>query len=373
MQMLTATLPIYVVSMGGTAADAGLVTGALAFTAMLLRPLVGWIADAWRRRPLVLLGTACYALASVVYMLAGSIPALVVGRVVHGFGLSNYTTAANAYLADIAPPSRRAEAIGWYAVAMDVGLIVGPAVGFFVATGFGFRTLFYVSASLAAAAFLVSTLARERRRRPPGPRPAWSARTGLVAIDALPVAWTAVCLGMGFGPIGSFISIYATERGIGNPGFYFTVQAIALLASRSFSGRLADRRGRAFVMVPGIVLIALALALLPLASDFPRFVLCAALFGMGFGSTQPATMALVVDRVRPEQRGMAMSTYFLGFDAGISIGSIGFGLIGQAFGFAVMWPTAAAAVLLGLLGIVAARRSPTPGMAAPAVGTVERR
>src|SRR5262249_58926607 len=63
MQMLTATLPLYVVEMGGTAADAGLVTGALAFTAMILRPLVGWVADAWRRRPLVLVRTACAALA----------------------------------------------------------------------------------------------------------------------------------------------------------------------------------------------------------------------------------------------------------------------------------------------------------------------
>lgn len=104
--------------------------------------------------------------------------------------------------------------------------------------------LFLGSAGLALVAFLVSTLARERRPRPTGARPAWSPRTGLVAIDALPVAWTAV-------------------------------------------------------------------------------------------------------------------TYFLGFDAGISVGSIGFGLIGQAFGFGVMWPTASAAVLLGLLGLVAARRTPT--------------
>ena len=138
--------------------------------------------------------------------------ALIAGRVLHGFGLANYTTAANAYLADIAPPRRRAEAIGWYAVAMDVGLVVGPAIGFFIAEGFGFQTLFFLSGGLAFTAFAVSTLARERRQRPPGPRATWSLRTGIVAIDALPVAWTAACLGMGFGPVAAFISIFATER-----------------------------------------------------------------------------------------------------------------------------------------------------------------
>ena len=356
-QMLTATLPLYVISLGGTNADAGLVSGALAFTALLLRPFVGWLTDAWRRRPLVLIGTGCYGLASIVYLLAPTVPLLVLGRVVHGFGLANYTTAANAYLADIAPPRRRAEAIGWYAVAMDVGLIVGPAVGFFIASLLGFHQLFYFSAGLAFTAFVVSIFARERRAPRLG-RATWSPRTGIVALDALPLAWTAACLGMGFGPVAAFLSIFATSRGIGNPGFYFTVQAIALLSSRSVAGRLADRRGRPFVMIPGILMIALALGLLPFATDFPHFMVSAALFGVGFGATQPATQALVVDRVPVEQRGMAMSTYFLGFDAGISLGSIGLGQVSQAFGFGVMWPLSAAVVLLGLLGLVAARRRP---------------
>jgi len=360
--MLTATLPLYVIQLGGTPADAGIVSGALAFTAMLLRPFVGYVADAWRRRPLVLVGTACYGLASIVYLFSSTVGMLVAGRVVHGFGLSNYTTAANAYLADIAPPKRRAEAMGWYAVAMDVGLVVGPAVGFFVAQSIGFRNLFYFSAGLAFTAFAVSTLARERRLRPAGPRHAWTLRTGIVALDALPVAWTAFCLGMGFGPVAAFLSIYATSRGVGNPGLYFTMQAVALLCTRSFAGKLADRRGRGYVMTPGLCLAGLALILLPFAYDLPHFLLSAALWGVGFGAAQPATMALLVDRVPLSQRGQAMSTYFLGFDAGISLGSIGLGFVGQAIGLSLMWPIAGLVVVLGMLGLLAGGRMNDPAV-----------
>jgi len=357
-QMLVATLPVYVLSLGGSQADAGLVSGSLAFTALLLRPLVGWLADAWRRRPLVLVGTSCYGLASVVYMLAGTVPALVLGRVVHGFGLSNYTTAANAYLADIAPPKRRAEAIGFFAMTGDLGLITGPAIGFFIVNLLGFQRLFYFTAALAFLAFAISFLARERRQRPPGRRPPWTLRTGIVAVDALPVAWMATCLGMGFGPVSAFISIFAESRGVANPGFYFTVQALALMASRTFSGRLADRRGRAFMVVPGTICLALALALLPWADGYPRFMLSAALFGLGFGMAQPATMALLVDRVRPEQRGLAMSTYFTGFDLGISLGAIGLGVVSESWGFGVVWPISATCTLLGLLGLLSRQRHP---------------
>jgi predicted MFS family arabinose efflux permease len=67
-------------------------------------------------------------------------------------------------------------------------------------------------------------------------------------------------------------------------------------------------------------------------------------------------MALLIDRVRSDQRGLATSTYYMGFDAGISIGAILLGLVSQHWGFGVMWPLAAACTLLGLLGLLAERR-----------------
>jgi MFS family permease len=289
----------------------------------------------------------------VVYLLAGSIPLLVLGRFVHGFGLSCYTTASNAYVADIAPLKRRAEAVGLFAAAQAVGLIIGPVIGFMIVGSTGFQHLFYFTGGMAFTAFTISIFARERRQPREIKRRPWSPRTGIVAIDALPVAWMALCMGMGFGTLNAFISIFAQSRGVQNPGFYFMVQAIALLISRTFAGRLADRHGRATAIVPGIILMTIALALLPLAYGFPYFVISASLFGLGFGTAQPATMALLIDRARPEQRGLATGTYFTGFDAGISIGSILLGVVSQHWGFGVMWPISAACTLLGLAGILA--------------------
>ena len=356
MQMLVATLPVYVISLGGSRTDAGLVTGALAFTALLFRPLLGWLTDAWRRRPLVLIGTSCYGFASLFYLLAGSIPFLVIGRFVHGFGVSCYTTASTAYVADIAPIKRRAEAVGFFAAAQAVGLIIGPVIGFMLVGSTGFQHLFYVSGGLSFTAFAISLFARERRQPWEIKRQPWSPRTGIVSADALPVAWTALCMGMGFGTISAFISIFAQSRGLQNPGFYFMVQAMALLVSRTFAGRLADRHGRAIAIIPGLILMAAALALLPWAYGFPHFVISASLFGLGFGTAQPASMALLIDRVRPERRGLATGTYFTGFDAGIAIGSMLLGVVSQYWGFGLMWLISAACTLLGLAGLLGDRR-----------------
>jgi MFS family permease len=354
MQMLVATLPVYVISLGGNQTDAGLVSGALAFTALLFRPLVGWMTDAWRRRPVVLMGTFCYGFASVIYLLVHTIPLLLIGRFVHGFGLSCYTTAANAYIADIAPHKRRAEAVGFFAAAQAFGLILGPVVGFMVIGSIGFHRLFYFSGGLAFTAFFISMIARERQhleiKRPP-----WSLRTGIVSVAALPMAWMALCMGMGFGTVSAFIAIFAQSRGQTNPGFFFMIQAIALLISRLFAGRLADRLGRAAIIIPGYILVTAALMLLPFAHSFFLFAVAASFFGLGFGSAQPATMALLIDRVRPEERGLATGTYYTGFDAGVSSGSILLGAVSQFWGYGVMWPMAAVCTLLGLAGFLKIR------------------
>jgi hypothetical protein len=47
-------LPVHVISIGGSQADAGLVNGAASITALLFRAFVGWLTDVWRRRPTVI-------------------------------------------------------------------------------------------------------------------------------------------------------------------------------------------------------------------------------------------------------------------------------------------------------------------------------
>jgi MFS family permease len=351
-QMASAILPVYVVSLGRTEFHAGLVTGMLAFTALLLRPFVGWLVDAWRRRPMVLIGTGCYTVANLMYAVFGSLPLLLISRIIHGYGLSNYTTASSAFLADIAPPRRRAEALGYYAVAMDIGLLGGPALAFFLVKYTGLHRIFFLTAALACIAFLISIPVREHRPPRMSPAPPWQLKTGIVSRPALPAAWIAFCMGMGVGPITAFIAIFARQKGVDNPGLFFTIQAIALMLSRTFSGRLSDRKGRIFVIVPGLVSMAIGLLLLPFARTLVRLVLSAAFIGMGFGSSQPATMALTVDLVSPDERGMAVSTYFLGFDTGISAGSFILGAVATTFGFAATWIVAAVCVLLGMLSIL---------------------
>lgn len=243
--------------------------------------------------------------------------------------------------------------MGLFAAAQALGFIIGPVVGFLLIARFGFQHLFYLSGGVAFIALVFSFFTRERRDICEIKQHPWTPRTGIVAIESLPVAWIALCMGLSFGAIATFIALFAQPRGLQNPGFYFMVQAVALLLSRIFAGHLADHLGRTAVILPGIIMMTLSLLILPLADNVPYFLISAMLMGFGFGIAQPATMALLIDQVQPERRGIAVSTYFTGYDIGISIGTILMGVVSQRWGFSMMWLLAAVFTLLGLAGLFA--------------------
>ena len=91
-------------------------------------PIQGALSDRYGRRPVILL--SCFGLGvDFIFMaLANSMPWLLVGRVVSAVFSASFTT-ANAYIADVTPPEKRAQAFGMLGAAFGLGFIIGPVLG----------------------------------------------------------------------------------------------------------------------------------------------------------------------------------------------------------------------------------------------------
>ncbi len=99
--------------------------GAMSF---LAGPILGMMADRWGRRPVLLVCLAGLGLDFLFMAFAPSLAWLLVGRLISGATSGVFST-ANAYVADVTAPEKRAQAFGWMGAAFNVGFLAGPALG----------------------------------------------------------------------------------------------------------------------------------------------------------------------------------------------------------------------------------------------------
>ena len=135
----------------------------------VMMPIIGGLSDRFGRRPVLLISMAAYALDFLMMAVAPSIGLIVVARILAGAFAATFST-ANAYIADISPPEKRAANFGLIGAAFGLGFVIGPGIGGVLGEHFGARAPFYFVATLGAVNFLFGafalpeTLARENRR-----------------------------------------------------------------------------------------------------------------------------------------------------------------------------------------------------------------
>ena len=148
----------------------GILTLVYALMQFIMMPVIGGLSDRFGRRPVLLVSLLAYSLDFLVMALAPTIMIIVVARLVAGAFAATFST-ANAYIADISPPEKRAANFGLVGAAFGLGFIIGPGIGGILGDYFGPRAPFFFVAAIGAVNFvfgyfaLSETLEPENRRK----------------------------------------------------------------------------------------------------------------------------------------------------------------------------------------------------------------
>jgi MFS transporter, DHA1 family, tetracycline resistance protein len=121
-------------------------------------PIVGGLSDRFGRRPVMLTSLAAYSFDFFIMAIAPTIGVILVARILAGAFAATFST-ANAFIADISPPEKRAANFGLVGAAFGVGFIIGPGIGGFLGEHFGPRAPFYFVAAVGAVNFLFGLIA----------------------------------------------------------------------------------------------------------------------------------------------------------------------------------------------------------------------
>ncbi|WNC14217.1 MFS transporter [Brevibacillus brevis] len=341
--LLLPTFPLFIKELGGSDAHVGLAAGVFTLTAVVFRPFVGGLLDRYGRRPFMLWGMVFFAVSMYLYDWVGSIAVMLALRVLHGASWAFSTTAVSTSVTDIIPTTRRGEGMGWFGMAMTLAMAIGPMLGVWVLQNSSFHGLFLLATALSVAALILVFATKT-----PFTPKAGAKKMGIFEKALWPVTVSLFFLAVAYGGITTFVPLFAASIQI-NSGTFFLVYALALTLARPFAGKLSDRLGEANVIVPSLVLTVASLLVLSFANGLFGVIVAALLYGLGFGSAQPALQAANLRLAPPEKRGVATASFMTAFDLGIGAGSIALGWVSQYTGYGVLFTVCAVSVAISAL------------------------
>src|SRR5690625_3550639 len=347
-QMTLPTLPLFVKELGGSDQLIGVIVGVFTFSALLFRPYAGQALETKGRRFVYMIGLGVFVLSVGTMGFITSILFLIVVRVIQGVGWGFSTTATGTIATDLIPPKRRGEGMGYFGLSGNIALAFGPALGLTLVGKISFTSLFLICATLGLVAFLLSSTIRYKKVEK-SPDKTTTMKFDIFEKTALQPSVLLFFITVTFGGIATFLPVYTLEKNVSGIESYFLVYALFLMLSRTFAGKIYDNKGHTYVFPPGTILIIIAMFLLAWLPNTTVLLIAASLYGLGFGSVQPALQAWAVDKAANNRKGMANATFFSFFDVGVGLGAILFGQLAFIFGYQSIYLTSAGSVFISLL------------------------
>ncbi|MGH3781209.1 MAG: MFS transporter [Pseudonocardiaceae bacterium] len=329
-------------------------TYAVGVTAALL--LFGRWSDQLGRRPMLQAGLVLSGLSAIVFLLAGSLGWLFVGRVLSGLSAGIFTGTATATIVDLAPDDGKARASLIAAAVNMGGLGAGPLLAGILAqyAPLPLTLCFIVDLVLVVVAVLGVQTVTDPVRRASTLRLRPQKIT--VPIEMRGVFTRAVIAGFaGFAVLGLFTAVspaflatvlHDTNRAL--TGAVVISVFIASTVGQSLSSVIGEQRALMVGcagLIAGMILVGTSL----LVRSLVVLIVGAVIAGLGQGMSFRAGLGAVTGASPPDKRGEITSSYFVMLYIGISIPVIGEGAAASAFGL-----IAAGVVFAVLVAILAA-------------------
>jgi MFS transporter, DHA1 family, tetracycline resistance protein len=307
-------LPFYGRELGASAVEVTMLFAAYSFGGIFGEIFWGRSSDRLGRKRILILTTACAAVSYVAFAFAATFWLALGIRIVTGF-FSGTIGVCQSYIADVTTPQERARSIGYLGAALNLGFVIGPALGgLLAAPERGLRGFFLpilTSAAIAGVAALWSLFVLKESHAPgrARPLPRWGDALHFVASHSLLVRLFAIAF-IGIGAFASMEAIFGlwTAANFGwtthEVGLTFiSVGATGFLVQVLLVGRATRRFGEARVIAAGLAVLAVSMLLQPIVRlPVAAVVLMSTLMG-GHSIAFPSAGALISRSTPPDVQG----------------------------------------------------------------------
>jgi len=334
------------------AADLALITTAFAIGRLLMDLPAGRLADRLPPGP-ALAGTGLgVAISAAILGTAQSLAQAMLGVFFLGVASSLTNTTGMTLFATSAPAARRGAAMAAFSMALMTGQTLGPAVGGLIAGIGGWRAAQAVAAAIGIGVMIVCLTVRAGRERPVEMR--------TEAADGEPVLSPTQAAVLAAVPFAVFFTLGALPQTllpvIGADDLALSASAIGLalgaggiirFGGSALAGAISDRVSRKAALVPSLLIMAGAVALLAAEPTLASWLAAIALLSLASSGIAVAA-TIIADNVPAGTVGRRLGAFRFTGDFGLLAGPALTGLLYQHSG-----RPAAMLVTAGLLAAVA--------------------
>lgn len=157
--MTNTGMPVFVDSLGASPLEVGLVTTFTTASALASRPFTGLMVDRFGGKGVLVAGAVLAAASIACFSIVPFVPAILALRFVQGIGWGLSSTAIGALVADVIPPQRFAEGMGFFSMTTSISSAIGPALSIVLLDHAGMGAMVGVALACSAAALVLACVA----------------------------------------------------------------------------------------------------------------------------------------------------------------------------------------------------------------------
>ncbi|MBS1260764.1 MAG: Tetracycline resistance protein, class C [Calditrichaeota bacterium] len=304
-------MPVYGERFGASGFEVGALVMTYSLMQFLLAPIAGRISDRIGRRPVLISALFLTSGSYVLFGLADSLPMLFASRLLAGVGGADITV-AQAYIADVTPPHKRARGMGLFGAAFGVGFVIGPsltALTFELHEGLpSFIAAGLAGATAIWALFMLPEPERHAERRSRTLKPgAWLTKVvGVLMSFQFVTVFTQALLQ-------SMLVLFTVER-LGwnekNNGLFLSmIGGISALIQGGLIGRLAAKFGERNLARVGLLLMGLGMFAFSRVGPLAYLYAGGVINAIGFALTLPSLSSLASREAPPGRQGRVLGSF----------------------------------------------------------------
>jgi len=350
--MLIPVLPFYLTeNMGTTNTVAGIVLALYTISALMIRPFSGFLVDMFARKPLYLICYGFFCAIFAGYVVAATLTFFILLRILHGFAFGISTVSGSTVAIDIMTPSRRGEGIGYFGMAANIAMAVGPVAGLWIQKNYSFNVLFLAAFVSSLIGWMTITQIKPIKKEHPAPGEEKAVSLDrFILVKALPCVGLLFLGGIGYGSVLNYVGLYSEATSFrSNAGLFFVLLAIGIVLARIVSAKSINNGKIVRMIYRGSAALIVSFALFAFCSNAFMLYLVAFLLGVGFGYISPAFQTMFINLAEHNQRGTANATYFTFWDLGIGLGTAVGGSIIEHLNFQWMYGICGVLLLVGII------------------------